>query len=47
MKGMEKDIDKRFQSGAEMARAFRDFLKSLEVKDSAPEAPAREGGRVS
>jgi len=45
MKGMEKDIDKRFQSGAEMARAFRDFLKSLEVKDSAPEAPAREGGR--
>lgn len=45
MKGMDKDIGKRFQNGAEMARAFRDFLKSLEAKDPAPAAPARKEGR--
>lgn len=47
MKGMNKDAGKRFQSGTEMARAFRDFLRELEAKDSVPAAPVRKERRGS
>ena len=43
MKGLHKDASQRFQTGEEMATAYRDFLRKLEtdaaVKETAPKKP--------
>lgn len=41
MKGMHKDIEARFQSGGDMAAAFRNFLRQAERQDFAPALPEK------
>ncbi len=42
MKGMHKDIGARFQTGTDMAAAFKDFIRQGEQSDSVPAPPEKK-----